>query len=166
MMKIGILSDTHGILPKQVYDFFAPCDQIWHAGDIGNSDVLTELQTFKPTHAVFGNIDGFELYKTLPKVDIFLCEGAKILLTHIAGRPGHYETEIRQRIRKEKPNILVCGHSHILLVTFDQKMNLLHINPGACGKQGFHLKRTLVRFDLENAVPKNLEVLEFDKFKP
>lgn len=158
-----MLSDTHCFIPKQAYDFFADCDEIWHAGDIGSVDVLEELRKFKPVVAVWGNMDSQVMRYEIPQTQLFTCEGAKILMTHIGGYPGHYERNMIPVIESEKPQIFISGHSHILRVMYDKKYNLLHINPGAAGKQGFHLKSTLVRFDIENGIPKNLEINEFPK---
>jgi len=163
-MNIGILSDTHGTIPPQVYDFFCNCDELWHCGDLG-SGVLETLQSFKPTRAVFGNTDGYPLRHQVPERDLFTREGQRILMTHIGGWPGHYPKEIQQLLSSEKPDIFVCGHSHILKVMFDKDYNLLHINPGAAGCQGFHNVSTLVRFTL-NPLPSNVEVLDFPKFPP
>lgn len=163
MKKIGVLSDTHCFIPPQVYTFFEYCDELWHAGDIGNLQTYNTLQNFKPVMAVFGNMDGYDLRYQIPQNQLFNCEGSKVLMTHIGGYPNHYDRSILPLIEKEKPDIFVAGHSHILRIMFDQKYNLLHINPGACGHQGFHQKATLVRFDIDNGTPKNLEYLEFEK---
>ena len=163
MKKIGVLSDTHCFIPEQVYTFFKDCDELWHAGDIGNLQVYNTLQDFKPTIAVFGNMDGYDLRYQIPETQLFNCEGAKVLMTHIGGYPDHYNRNALRTIEREKPTIFVAGHSHILRIMYDKKYNLLHINPGAAGHQGFHLKATLVRFDIDGDTPKNLEYLEFDK---
>ncbi len=162
MLRIGILSDTHGFIPKQVYSFFAECDELWHAGDIGNG-VLEELKSFKPTVAVFGNMDGWDLRYVIPQTQLFRREGLKILMTHIGGYPGHYEKRLLPIFNSEHPDIFVDGHSHILRVMYDKAYNMLHINPGAAGRQGFHQKATLVRLVLDNK-PKDLEICEFEKF--
>ncbi|MBQ9588415.1 MAG: metallophosphoesterase family protein [Bacteroidales bacterium] len=162
MLRIGILSDTHGFIPKQVYSFFAECDELWHAGDIGNG-VLEELKSFKPTVAVFGNMDGWDLRYVIPQTQLFRREGLKVLMTHIGGYPGHYEKRLLPIFNSEHPDIFVDGHSHILRVMYDKAYNMLHINPGAAGRQGFHQKATLVRLVLDNK-PKDLEICEFEKF--
>lgn len=162
MLRIGILSDTHGFIPKQVYSFFAECDELWHAGDIGNG-VLEELKSFKPTVAVFGNMDGWDLRYVIPQTQLFRREGIKILMTHIGGYPGHYEKRLLPIFNSEHPDIFVDGHSHILRVMYDKAYSMLHINPGAAGRQGFHQKATLVRLVLDNK-PKDLEICEFEKF--
>lgn len=161
MKRIGVLSDTHGHVPKQVYTFFKECDELWHAGDCGRG-VLEELRKFKTVRAVYGNMDDYALRYEVPGTDLFHCEGKKILMTHIGGWPGHYPADIKQLLLSEKPDIFVCGHSHILKVMYDQELNLLHINPGAAGRQGFQQVSTLVRFTL-SPDPKELEILDFPK---
>ena len=161
MLRIGILSDTHGVIPQQVYTFFKDCDELWHAGDIGIG-VLDELRQFKPTVAVFGNTDGWDLRYTIPECQLFRREKYKIVMTHIGGYPGHYIKNLIPLFESERPDIFVAGHSHILRVMYDDKYNLLHINPGAAGVQGFHKKSTLVRLTLDDK-PKDLEICEFPK---
>lgn len=162
MTKIGVLSDTHGHLPKEVYEFFKDVDLIIHAGDIGSVDVLNELQAFKKTVAVYGNIDDFDVVVLTEKVENIEIEGLKIMVTHIGGYPNRYERGIKELIEIERPNIFISGHSHILKVINDPKYSLLHINPGAAGRQGIHQISTLIRFTIDS-VPKDLEVLEFNK---
>lgn len=165
-MKIGVLSDTHGSVPKQVYTFFEECDELWHAGDMGRG-VLEELRAFKPTRAVYGNMDDYDLRYQLPGTDVFSCEGHRVMMTHIGGWPGHYPPEILKSLQTLKPDIFICGHSHILKVMYDQQLNLFHINPGAAGRQGFQRVSTLVRFILDPPPEENyihhLEVLDFSK---
>lgn len=163
MKQIGILSDTHGVVPNQVYDFFKDCGEIWHAGDIGNLDVLTELQAFKPLRAVYGNIDGWDIRHETSENQLFFCESCRVLMTHIGGYPGRYERRILPLIESQRPNIFISGHSHILKVMPDTRYNLLHINPGAAGRQGFHKVSTLVRFVIDGKTPKDLEILEIKK---
>ena len=169
-MRIGILSDTHGFLPEQVFNFFRECDEVWHAGDIG-SGVLERLKEFKPTVAVYGNMDGWDLRHVIPQTQLFVREGLKILMTHIGGWPGHYEKRLLPLFESEKPDIFVAGHSHILRVMYDKSYNLLHINPGAAGRQGFHQKATLVRLTIPSTSsgqvgkPKDLEICEFEKYQ-
>lgn len=162
MTKIGVLSDTHGHLPKEVYEFFKDVDLIIHAGDIGSVDVLNELQAFKKTVAVYGNIDDFDVVVLTEKVENIKIEGLKIMVTHIGGYPNRYERGIKELIEIERPNIFISGHSHILKVINDPKYSLLHINPGAAGRHGIHQISTLIRFTIDS-VPKDLEVLEFNK---
>lgn len=161
MTRIGVISDTHGRVPKQVYSFFAECDEIWHAGDCGPG-VVEELSRFKPLRAVWGNIDDYSMRYDYPKVNIFEVEGQKVMMTHIGGYPKHYQPEIRQLIIQERPQIFVSGHSHILKVMYDPQFQLLHINPGAAGRQGFQKVDTLVRFSL-NPTPSDLQILDFPK---
>ncbi len=162
MKRIGVLSDTHGYLPKEVYEFFKDVDLIIHAGDIGSEEVLDELQGFKETIAVYGNIDDFGIVNRTKKVEIIEVEGHKIMITHIGGYPNKYDKGIKELLELHKPNIFIAGHSHILKVMFDPKHSLLHINPGAAGRKGIHKVSTLIRFIIDSE-PKDLEVLEFDK---
>lgn len=162
-MKIGLISDTHSHLDPKVFEYFKNVDEIWHAGDIGTLSLLEELEAFKPTVAVFGNIDGYEIRSASPEDQIFEREGVKVLMTHIAAKPPRYNPRVKKLITEHKPNILVCGHSHILKVQPDPANNLLFINPGAAGIHGFHQIKTLLRFDLEQGKPKNLEVIELGK---
>ena len=148
MRRIGVLSDTHGVVPPQVFSFFKDCDELWHAGDIGPG-VLEELRAFKPVRAVWGNCDSFALHYELEEVSFFEVEGKRVLMTHIGGWPGHYPYELRRRLELAQPDIFVCGHSHILRVMYDKDYGFLHINPGAAGRQGFHRVGTLVRFTLK-----------------
>jgi len=160
MPSIGLLSDTHGSVHPRILDFFSNCDEIWHAGDIGNVELADQLSAFKPFTAVYGNIDGTELRISYPKNQIFSCDEVKVLMTHIGGYPGRYEREARQLIENEKPGLFICGHSHILKVMYDKKYSLLHINPGAAGNSGFHNVITCVRFVIEGVDIRNLEVFE------
>lgn len=160
MQRIALLSDTHGFLDPALPKYIAGCDQVWHAGDIGTLEVCESLGKLAPFKAVYGNIDGQEIRKRFPLTCFFECEGVRILMIHIGGYPGHYPPSIRTLLVKEKPDLFICGHSHILKVIYDQEYNLLHINPGAAGIQGFHQKKTLVRFSLEKGAVKDLEVVE------
>jgi putative phosphoesterase len=160
MTRIGLLSDTHGSVNPRILDFFSDCDEIWHAGDIGNVETSVKLAAFKPFKAVYGNIDGTELRISYPKNQLFNCEDVKVLITHIGGYPGRYEKEARQLIESEKPGIFISGHSHILKVIYDKKHKLLHINPGAAGNSGFHHVVTCVRFVIDGKDIQNLEVFE------
>ena len=160
MIRIGILSDTHGSLDERVFEFFKDCDEVWHAGDIGSDDVLDQLENFKPLKAVYGNIDGQSIRTRVPSELFFQCEQVKVYLTHIGGYPNRYDKTAYQSLKTYRPKLFVCGHSHILKVMFDKKLNLLHINPGAEGKFGFHKKRTMVRLTIDGAEMKDLEVIE------
>jgi len=160
MKRIGLLSDTHGTLNPRILDFFANCDEIWHAGDIGNIETALALSARKPLKAVYGNIDGNEIRLTYPKNQVFECEGIKVFITHIGGYPGRYEKDARRLIETEKPGMFISGHSHILKVIFDKKHQLLHINPGAAGNSGFHHVITCVRFVIDGKDIREMEVFE------
>ena len=162
-MKIGILSDTHGYLDNKVFEYFKNCQQVWHAGDIGTTTVTDILKNRFELKAVYGNIDGTELRKEFKEILCFEVEGKRILLTHIAGSFAKYNKNTADIIQSYKPDVLVCGHSHILKVAFDHKYNLLYINPGAAGTHGFHRVKTLIRFEIQNAQIKNMEVIELGK---
>ncbi|MDD5570930.1 MAG: metallophosphoesterase family protein [Bacteroidales bacterium] len=163
MRKIGLLSDTHSFLHSKIFEYFAECDEIWHAGDIGNIKIADELNKFKPLKAVYGNADGQDVRIVYPQFQNFKCEECKVLMTHIGGYPGRYDAKVRELILAQKPNLLVVGHSHILKVFYDKKYNLLHVNPGACGNYGFHLVKTIVRFNIEGERIKNFEIIEIEK---
>lgn len=160
MKRIGLISDTHSYFPEEVYNYFAECDEIWHAGDIGNMDVVNKLVAFKPLRAVYGNIDGQEIRKLFPEDNKFTIEGMRVWMTHIGGYPGKYNPRIKKKLEFAKPELFICGHSHILKVIPDKNLNLLHLNPGAVGKEGFHLIRTMLRFSIEDAKLKDLEAIE------
>ena len=165
MKRIGLLSDTHSHWDDSLSTFFESCDEIWHAGDIGNLETADTIAAFKPLKAVHGNIDDFKVRGVYPKNLRFTCEGVNVLLTHIGGYPGKYEPTIRTIIEDEHPKLFICGHSHILKVIYDKKYNLLHINPGAAGIQGMHRVRTVVRFTIDGADIKDLEILEIPRGK-
>ena len=162
-MKIAILSDTHSFLHPQVVDFFKPCDEIWHTGDIGSIEVLQQLETFKPLRAVYGNIDGSDIRSRLQEHLFFEAGGLSVLMMHIGGYPPKYTAQSKALIEQYKPNIFVCGHSHILKVMYDNTHKLLYINSGAAGNYGFHKAITFLRFDIENKRPTNLEVFHEDR---
>ena len=166
MKKIGILSDTHGMLDERVFEHFALCDEVWHAGDIGSLEVLNKLQAFKPLRAVWGNIDGHDIRVLLPQHNRFMCDDVKVWLTHIGGYPGKYDALVRPEIFRQPPDLFVCGHSHILKVQYDKMLKLLHINPGAAGKYGFHKVQTLIRFVIDGEKIQNLEVIELKTREP
>jgi putative phosphoesterase len=163
-MKIGLLSDTHGYLDQKVFDHFKQCDEVWHAGDIGSVHLVEELEKFKPLKAVFGNIDDAIIRQRFPEDLWFECENFQVWITHIGGTPPNYNPRIKRILTDKKPDILICGHSHILKVMKDPKQNdLLYINPGAAGKHGFHHMKTIVRFDLHKKGINNFEVIELGK---
>lgn len=159
-MKIGLLSDTHGFLDEKVFQYLKEVDEVWHAGDIGTDEVLAQLQAFKPTVAVFGNVDGGKLRLECKEGEIFERDGVRVLITHIAAKPPRYNKQVLPLVKKYRPKLLVCGHSHILKVVFDKTNQLLFMNPGAAGRHGFHKERTLLRFDLLAGEIKNLEVVK------
>lgn len=160
-MKIGLISDTHSFLDEKVYRHFEAVDEIWHAGDIGNTEVADKLEAFKPLRAVWGNIDGHELRARYPEHLRWECEGKKIYMTHIGGKPPTYTKDVRHRMNNGIPDIFICGHSHILRVMQDPKRpGLLYLNPGAAGKHGFHKVKTMLRFDIEAGRIFNMEVVE------
>lgn len=163
MVKIGLLSDTHSSLPEKWTEFFRNCDEIWHAGDIGNILVADTLKKFKMLRAVYGNIDGAEIRIEFPESLVFEIEKLKVVMIHIGGYPGKYQATARALIKAEKPGLFISGHSHILKVIYDQQNNLLHINPGAAGKYGMHQKITMLRFVIDDGKIKNLEVFEKDR---
>lgn len=159
-MKIGLLSDTHAFWDERFNEHFAVCDEIWHAGDIGSEQVADKMEAFKPVRAVYGNCDGYPLRLRFPRYNFFLIEGVKVLLTHIGGHPGKYAPEILKELNEHKPDLFICGHSHILKVKYDAARSLMHINPGAAGLQGLQTVRTLVRFEINAGKVENLEVIE------
>jgi len=163
MKKIGLVSDTHGHIDDKLFDFFKDCDEIWHAGDIGTSNVIDILEAHKPVRAVFGNIDGTDIRLRTQEHARFMCEGVSVWITHIGGYPGNYDVRVRNTIRSTPPDLFISGHSHILKVMPDKKHNLLHINPGAYGKSGFHHVRTALRFKIEGKNIFDLEILEIDR---
>ncbi|TQD33644.1 metallophosphoesterase family protein [Haloflavibacter putidus] len=163
MKKILLLSDTHSYLDNRILSYARQADEIWHAGDIGNTKVTDALKKIKPLRAVYGNIDDHEVRKEFPLNNRFMCEAVDVWITHIGGYPGKYSPAVREKIKKNPPKLFICGHSHILKVMHDKNLNLLHMNPGACGKQGFHQVRTMLRFEIEGENIKNLEVIELGK---
>lgn len=163
MTRIGILSDTHGLLDKRVLEHFKDVDEIWHAGDIGSEDVLRRLREFKPTRAVFGNMDSGDVRYSLSEFYRFRVEEVNVLMTHIGGYPGHYNPWLIPLFRKEPPDLFVCGHSHILKVQYDPQFKFLTLNPGAAGKQGWQPCQTLLRLTIDGSKIDNLEVIELER---
>ena len=163
MKRIGLLSDTHSWWDDRYLQYFEQCDDIWHAGDIGSVDVAMRLQEFRPLRAVCGNCDGGDLRLLFPTILRWRCEGADVLMTHIGGYPGHYDASVRQQLYQRPPRLFISGHSHILKVQFDQRLQLLHINPGAAGLQGWHTIRTLVRLTADEGQFRDLEVIEIPR---
>lgn len=163
MTRIGVLSDTHGLLDKRIFAHFKDVDEIWHAGDIGSAEVLQALREFKPTRAVFGNMDSGDVRYSLNEFYRFKVEDVNVLMTHIGGYPGHYNPWLIPMFRKEPPDLFVCGHSHILKVQYDSLFKMLTMNPGAAGKQGWQPCQTLLRFTIDGSKIDNLEVIELER---
>ena len=163
MKKILLLSDTHGHLDDKIVKYVNEADEVWHAGDIGKKEIINYLKEIKPLKAVFGNIDDKETRLITKEFLYFNYEKNKVLITHIAGYPGKYNKNVNRLISIYEPNILVCGHSHILKVMYDKKNKHLHLNPGAAGISGFHNIRTMLRFKLDSDKIKELEIIELDK---
>ena len=165
MTRIGILSDTHAYWDDRYITYFKDCDEIWHAGDIGSTEVLDKLNQICKVRAVYGNIDGQDIRARLPEADEFYVDGAKVIMKHIGGYPGNYDSSIRKILFTHHPQLFISGHSHILKVIYDKTLGCLHINPGAAGKYGFHKKRTLVRFCIDKGNFTDLEVIELGEKK-
>ncbi|MGK0414730.1 MAG: putative phosphoesterase [Polaribacter sp.] len=160
MKKILLLSDTHSYMDNQILKFIKQADEIWHAGDIGHLEVTDTIKKLKPLRAVFGNIDDKDARAEFPLDAKFSIEDVSIWMTHIGGYPHRYNQRIREEIALNPPKIFISGHSHILKVQYDKKLNLLHLNPGAAGNYGFHKIRTMLRFEIDEAAIKNLEIIE------
>ncbi|WP_435415842.1 metallophosphoesterase family protein [Polaribacter aestuariivivens] len=160
MKKILLLSDTHSFIDNQILKFVKQADEVWHAGDIGDLKVTDTLKKYKPLRAVFGNIDGKDARAEFPLDLKFEVENVSVWMTHIGGYPNKYNQRIREEIKTNPPKIFICGHSHILKVQYDKKLNLLHLNPGAAGNHGFHKIRTMLRFKIEKDEIKDLEIIE------
>ncbi|MCS6818652.1 MAG: metallophosphoesterase family protein [Chitinophagales bacterium] len=164
MMKVGIISDTHGYLDNNIFKYFEEVDEIWHAGDAGSLELLDELSRFKPLRAVYGNIDDYKVRSEYPEDYIFSVEGLKVYMTHIGGHPGAYAPRAKKFLKAEQPDVFVCGHSHILRVMRDSAFkNMLYLNPGAAGIHGFHKVRTLLRLDLHEKKAVGLQAIELGK---
>ena len=162
MKRIGLLSDTHSWWDDKYAKYFEDCDEIWHAGDIGSLDLALRFEAIKPFRAVYGNIDDSKVRTAYPEFLCFTLEGVDVLMTHIGGYPGKYDPRVKNILYAKPPKLFIAGHSHILKVMFDKKMNCLHINPGAAGKYGFHKVRTIVRFVLDSGNISELEVIELN----
>jgi len=162
--RIGLLSDTHSYLDPKIKSYFADVDEIWHAGDIGSMEVLDELLAFKPTRAVWGNIDNHEIRRETKEILRFKIEEVDVLITHIGGRPEKYSKPTHEELLKNgAPKLFICGHSHITLVQMDKRFNMLWMNPGACGFKGFHSVKTILRFSISEDRIHDLEVIELGK---
>ena len=163
MKKILLLSDTHSYIDEQILKFVKQADEVWHAGDIGNLEVTDTINKLKPLRAVYGNIDGKDARAQFPLDSKFRVEDVTVWMTHIGGYPNRYNQRIREDLKKARPKIFISGHSHILKVQYDKKLDLLHLNPGAAGKHGFHKVRTMLRFSLKKGDIKDLEIIELAK---
>ncbi len=163
MKKILLLSDTHSFIDEQILKYVRQADEVWHAGDIGTLKITDNIKKECFLRAVYGNIDDTTARSEFPLNAIFEIEKTKVLMTHIAGYPTKYNARVKKLILEHQPKIVVCGHSHILKIQYDKSLNVLHLNPGACGKHGFHNVRTMLRFELDNGDIKNMEIIELEK---
>lgn len=163
MKKILLLSDNHSYIDDKILKYVKQADEVWHAGDIGDLTVTDEIKALKPLRAVYGNIDNAEARAEFPEHNRFHCEDVDVWMTHIGGYPPRYNNRVREELKANPPDIFISGHSHILKVMPDKKLDLLHINPGAIGTHGFHKVRTMVRFEIDGKQIKNLEIIEFKR---
>ncbi|WP_298239134.1 metallophosphoesterase family protein [uncultured Algibacter sp.] len=163
MKKILLLSDTHSYIDEDILKYVKEADEVWHAGDIGNLKVTDAIKKIKPLKGVYGNIDDAKIRVEYPENNRFMCEDVDVWITHIGGYPNAYNVRVREEIKANPPKLFISGHSHILKVMPDKKLNLLHMNPGAVGKHGLHKKRTMLRFTIDGKKIENLEVIEFNK---
>jgi putative phosphoesterase len=163
MTRIGLISDTHNFLDEAVFHHFKDVDEIWHAGDFGNAELADKLEAFKPLKGVYGNIDGYDIRSRFPEVLSWKTEAVDVLMIHIGGYPGKYSLLAKKEILLHRPKLFISGHSHILKIIYDDKLNCLHINPGAAGIQGWHKVQTLVRFVIDGSDIRNAEVIEIDR---
>jgi len=164
-MKILLLSDTHSYIDEKILKYAAEADEVWHAGDIGDLKVTDELSKVSKLRAVYGNIDATDIRREFPLNNRFMIDGIDVWITHIGGYPGKYSPQIKDEIYKNPPNLFICGHSHILKVMSDKRLNLLHMNSGAVGQHGFHQVRTMLRFEINRSKIENLEVIEWKRGK-
>jgi len=163
MKSILLISDTHNLLDEFILNHIKQVDEVWHAGDVGEIQIYDQIKAHTTLRMVYGNIDNKTLRAQVPENQIFDCEGVKVFMTHIGGYPNRYDKRIKPLLLKERPNLFISGHSHILKVINDPKLSLLHMNPGAAGKHGFHKKRTMLKFEISQGEIKNLMVIEKDK---
>ena len=160
MTRIGLLSDTHGYLDEPVFEYFKNCDEVWHVGDFGSEDLAKRIKEKKSLKGVYGNIDGQGIRTEFPVQLVFMCEGVKVMMRHIGGYPPKYNPVTKKELLINKPQLFISGHSHILKIIYDDKLNCLHMNPGAAGKQGLHKVRTIIRFVIDGSEMKDAEVIE------
>jgi len=161
MTKILLLSDTHSYIDDDILKYVKQADEVWHAGDMGSLKVTDAIKALKPLRGVYGNIDDAEVRLEFPEHNRFMCEDVDVWITHIGGYPPKYNSRVYEGIKVNPPRLFICGHSHILKVMPDKKLNLIHMNPGAVGKHGFHKVRTMLRFTIDGKKVDNLEVIEF-----
>lgn len=163
MTRIGLISDTHGYLDEAVFKHFESCSEIWHIGDFGTIELANQLANFRPLKAIYGNVDGNEIRSIYPEQLLFNCEEVKVMLRHIGGSPPKYNPETRKELLLHLPQLFISGHSHILKVMYDERLQCLYMNPGAAGKHGWHKVRTLIRFVIDRKEMKDCEVIELGK---
>jgi putative phosphoesterase len=163
MLRIGLLSDTHHFLDDNVFRHFGTCDEIWHAGDFGTAQLAQRLSAFKPLRGVYGNIDGQDIRSLYPEKLRWTSEEVKVYMTHIGGYPPRYNPTVKKELIADPPGLFICGHSHILKIMYDDKLQCLHMNPGAAGNQGWHKVRTLVRFTIDGKNMRDCEVIELGR---
>jgi putative phosphoesterase len=163
LTRIGLLSDTHHYLDEQVFGYFEPCDEIWHAGDFGTIAIAEKLRAFRPLRGVYGNIDGRDVSSVYPEKLRWKCEGVEVFMQHIGGYPGRYAPGVKKALTAHPAQLFISGHSHICKVMFDPALQCLHMNPGAAGRQGWHSIRTIIRFAIEGSNIKDCEVIELGK---
>jgi putative phosphoesterase len=163
MTRVGLISDTHNYLDETVFKYFQSCDEIWHAGDFGTIQIAERLQECKPLKGVYGNIDGYDVRSVFPEKLIWTCEKVKVYMKHIGGYPGKYAPGVKQDLITSGATLFISGHSHILKIIYDDKINCLHMNPGAAGNQGWHKTKTIVRFTIDGSNIKDCEVIELGK---
>jgi putative phosphoesterase len=164
MVQVGLLSDTHGYLDPRIFEHFKDCDEVWHAGDIGTESLADALERFKPLRAVHGNIDDINLQTRYPEDLFFECEKIKVWITHIGGSPPNYNPRIKKNLRQQIPDLFICGHSHLLKIKRDPALgDMLFVNPGAAGNQGFHAVKTIVRFKVANGKIESMEAIELGR---
>jgi|TARA_B110000240_G_scaffold156084_1_gene173424 putative phosphoesterase len=163
MKTIALLSDTHHKLDIRLEKHLKGCDEIWHAGDIGSIEIIDELNKITKVRAVTGNIDNHIIRRSLKEIELFRCEGVKVMMIHIGGYPGRYTKGIKERLKEYEPNLFICGHSHILKVMYDKKLKILHMNPGAVGDYGIHKVKTMLKFKIDNEEIKDLKIIEIER---
>ncbi|HQW94031.1 MAG TPA: metallophosphoesterase family protein [Ferruginibacter sp.] len=160
MTRIGLVSDTHHYLDENIFEHFKNCDEVWHAGDFGSAELAGKIKAYKTLRGVYGNIDGQDIRSEFPEQLVFMCEGVKVMMKHIGGYPPNYNPETKKELLIQRPQLFISGHSHILKIMYDDRLNCLHMNPGAAGKQGWHKVRTIIRFVIDGTEMKDAEVIE------